>query len=90
MGKPEPSEADERLKMVKTQLADTQPIGSGTLFSNLRHLELTKDLKYFKELKIRNRSNLTNWPILSHFGNLESSQKYEKVRIQVNNFLKLF
>ena len=37
MGKPEPSEADERLKMVKTQLADTQPIGSGTLFSNLRH-----------------------------------------------------
>ena len=41
MGKPEPSEADERLKMVKTQLADTQPIGSGTLFLNLRHLELT-------------------------------------------------
>ena len=32
MGKPEPSEADERLKMVKTQLADTQPIGSGTFF----------------------------------------------------------
>ena len=63
MGKPEPSEADERLKMVKTQLADTQPIGSGTLFSNLRHLELTKDLEYFKELTIRNRSNLTTCQI---------------------------
>ena len=42
MGKPEPSEADERLKMVKTQLADTQPIGSGTFFFKFEALRANK------------------------------------------------
>ena len=51
MGKPEPSEADERLKMVKTQLADTQPIGSGTLFFNLRHQERMKHPKFIKKCR---------------------------------------
>ena len=38
MGQPESSEADERLKVVKQQLQDTQPIGSGERHKNFRVL----------------------------------------------------